>query len=239
MSHSKNMQAFGKLTGICTGLGGNYNPGQQNLQVNAMTTMLNIAQQIGEEVKEAQYAYDFATNQRVEGFRGIRHLSSRIYGMLKASGIDLATLEDARNSKRKIWGLRTPKPLAVATENAEAEKKATAFTYGRDFAAIASYFAKLTNVAVMEGKYQPNEPDLTVVSLVTKLEQLQTLNQAVTEAEIRLEKARRERNNVYYLNESNLIDTALTTKLYIRSAFGYKSQEHQDVMKLKFTKPDL
>ena len=58
------MQAFGKLTGICTGLGGTYNPGKQNLQVNAMITLLNSAQQAWEEVKEAQKAYDNATNDR-------------------------------------------------------------------------------------------------------------------------------------------------------------------------------
>jgi len=32
MSHVKNMQSFEKLMGICTGLGGNYNPGKQNLE---------------------------------------------------------------------------------------------------------------------------------------------------------------------------------------------------------------
>jgi hypothetical protein len=72
MSHVKTMQAFEKLTGICTGLGGSYNPGQQNLQVNAMTTLLTVAQQSWEELKEAQKVYDNATNNRELGFRKIR-----------------------------------------------------------------------------------------------------------------------------------------------------------------------
>ena len=59
------MQAFGKLTGICTGYGGTYNPGQQNLQVNAMTTLLNSAQQAWEEVKEARKAYEEAVKAGV------------------------------------------------------------------------------------------------------------------------------------------------------------------------------
>ena len=69
MSHLKNMQAFGKLTGVCTGLGGNYNPGQQNLQANAMAAKLNIAQQVWEEVKEAEKAYDNATSTDNRGSR--------------------------------------------------------------------------------------------------------------------------------------------------------------------------
>ena len=79
MSHTKNMQSFEKLMGICTGLGGNYNPGKQNLQVNAMTTLSTIAQQIGEEVREARKAYDNATNAREQAFSDIRPLSSSIY----------------------------------------------------------------------------------------------------------------------------------------------------------------
>lgn len=57
------MQAFEKLMGIYTGYGGQYNPGQQNLQVNALVTLLNNAQQKLSEVNEAQTAYDNITNR--------------------------------------------------------------------------------------------------------------------------------------------------------------------------------
>ena len=75
------MQAFGKLTGVCTGLGGTYNPGNQNLQANAMAAQLNIAQQVWEEVKDAEIAYDNATNNREQGFRNMRQLNGlQVYG---------------------------------------------------------------------------------------------------------------------------------------------------------------
>jgi hypothetical protein len=64
MSHVKNVQAFEKLAGLCTGYGGAYNPGQQNLQVNALVTSLNNAQQVLMEVTEAQTVLDNATNRR-------------------------------------------------------------------------------------------------------------------------------------------------------------------------------
>jgi hypothetical protein len=64
MSHVKNMQAFEKLTGLCTGYGGSYNPGQQNLQVDALIAKLNNAQQVLMEVTETQTVYDNATNSR-------------------------------------------------------------------------------------------------------------------------------------------------------------------------------
>ena len=238
MSHIKNMQAFGKLTGVCTGLGGTYNPGQQNLQVNAMTTLLNIAQQSWEEVKEAEKAYDNATNHRELGFRKIRKLSSSVYSMLKACGADPLLMKDALNSKRRIWGAPISKQSLVSTEP-EAVKADTRPSYGMGYVTMASYFDRLVKTVASEPRYIPNEPELTLVSLQGTLANLFSINQAVIDAEIRLEKARIKRNNVYYIAPENLVDTAMAVKNYVRSVFGYQSQEHQQIQKLHFNKPIL
>jgi hypothetical protein len=239
MSHVKNMQAFGKLTGICTGLGGTYNPGQQNLQVNAMITLLNSAQQAWEEVKEAQKAYDNATNDRELGFRKIRKLSSSVCGMLKAYGTNTLLLADALNCKRRIWGARISKPPVVDTEKPEEEKSAERSSYGRAYVIIAEYFDSLVKTVASEPKYNPNEPELTLAGLQQTLTDLFNLNKAVTEAEIRLEEARIKRNHVYYIAPENLVNTATAVKTYVRSAFGFQSQQHQQVQKLRFIKPNL
>jgi len=239
MSYVKTMQAFGKLTGICTGLGGTYNPGQQNLQVNAMTTLLKSAQQAWEEVKEARKAYDNATNDRELGFRKIRKLSSSVYGMLKACGTNKLLLADALNSKRRIWGARISKPPVVDTEKPAEETPEERPSYGKAYVVIAEYFDTLVKTVASEPRYQPNEPELTLASLELTLADLFHLNKAVTEAEIRLEEARIKRNTVYYIAPENLVDTAVAVKTYVRSAFGYQSQQHQQVQKLRFTKPNV
>jgi len=239
MSHVKNMQAFGKLTGICTGWGGNYNPGQQNLQVNVMATLMNIAQQSWEEVKEAQSAYDKASNERELGFRKIRKLSSSIYGMLRASGANELLLDDALNSKRRIWGAPISKPPVVDATKPTEEQPESRPSYGQSYATIAEYFDRLVKTAASEPKYSPNEAELTLVSLEQMRADLFGLNKAVTEAEIRLEEARIKRNTVYYIAPGNLVDTATAVKTYVRSVFGFQSQQHQQVQKLLFTKPKL
>jgi hypothetical protein len=239
MSHVKNMQAFGKLTGICTGLGGNYNPGQQNLQANAMAAQLNIAQQIWEEVKEAEKAYDNATNNRQAGFQKIRTVSSGVCAMLKACGADPLLLEDALNSKRRIWGAPITKPPVVTTEKPQEGKAITRPAYGQGYITMAEYFSKLVKTAASEPRYTPNEPEFSVAGLQQTLADLFRLNQAVTDAEIRMEEARIKRNTVYYIAPANLVDTATAAKTYVRSVFGYQSQEHQQVQKLRFTKPNL
>jgi hypothetical protein len=239
MSHIKNMQAFGKLTGICTGLGGTYNPGQQNLQVNVMATLMTIAQQSWNEVKEAQAAYDLATNQRELGFRKIQKLSTSVYGMLKASGTNPLLLADALNSKRRIWGARISKPTAVAVEKPTAEKEESRPSYSHSYLTIAEYFDTLVKTAASEPRYSPNEPELALSNLEHLRTELFALNKAVTEAEIRLEEARIKRNTVYYIAPDNLVDTATAVKTYVRSAFGFQSPQHLQVQKLRFTKPRL
>jgi hypothetical protein len=239
MSHVKNMQAFGKLTGICTGLGGTYNPGQQNLQVNAMAALMTIAQQFWEEVKEAQSAYDKATNDRELGFRKVRKLSSSIYGMLKASGANELLLADALNSKRRIWGARISKLPVVDVNKPDEEKAEVRSSYSKSYITLVEYFDRLVKTAASEPKYSPNETELTSASLEQMRTDLFGLNKAVTEAEIRLEEARIKRNTVYYIAPDNLVDTATAVKTYVRSAFGFQSQQHLQVQKLLFTKPKL
>ncbi|MEQ1587832.1 MAG: hypothetical protein ABL895_18240 [Cyclobacteriaceae bacterium] len=236
MSHVKNVQAFGKLTGICTGYGGTYNPGQQNLQVNAMITLLNSAQQAMEAVNEAQAFYDSATNNRELGFKGLRKFSSSVCSILKASGVTDLTMKDARSSCRKIWGGR-PRRKAMAESQPGEDKTKGSFSYAQDYASVSNYFGMLVETVGGEPLYQPTEPELKVKGLEQKLAQLRSLNEAVTKAEIQLTQARRNRDNLYYKKEGNLFVTARAAKEYVRGIFGFESSQHVEVRRLRFTKP--
>ncbi|MEK6782132.1 MAG: hypothetical protein AABY93_10520 [Bacteroidota bacterium] len=236
MSHVKNVQAFGKLKGICTGYGGQYNPGQQNLQVNAMSTLLNSAQQTMEDLNEAQTIYDNATNNRVLGFKGIRKLSSRILSVLQSSGAHPLTVADARVSVRKVWGARSKR---VTEPPKAAEQAKTSIVYGQDYVSIAYHFAKLVETVSAEAQYNPNEEELSVEGMHQRLEELHSLNDAVTNAEIVLGQARRKRNALYYTGDGNLFSTALAAKQYVRGVFGFGSTQHLEVRRVRFTKPKL
>ena len=237
MSHVKNVQAFGKLTGICTGYGGQYNPGKQNLQVNAMATLMTKAQQAMVEVNEAQSLYDIATNNRVTGFRGLRKLSSSVIALLKMSGAHELTVNDALSNNRKVWGRRKAVRKANVEIVTDEEKRKSTFLYNMDYASIANYFAKVVETVANEPLYQPNEPHMSVEGLQKKVEELHGLNRAVTDAEIRLKQAKRNRDELYYKIDGNLFDTAMAAKLYVRGIYGYQSSQHLEVRALRFTKP--
>lgn len=234
MSHVKNVQAFEKLTGLCTGYGGSYNPGQQNLQVDALIAKLNNAQQMLMVVTEAQTVYDNATNSRERLFKQLKKLSSRILSVLKGSGVDALTLEDARASSRKLWGKRSSKPPDVVKEGEAVPKSSS--VYGTDFASAVYHFAKLVETVSAASSYLPNEKELVVDALKQMLSTLQSANERVVQAEVQLVMARKKRNDLLYEKEDSLCETLKATKSYVRGAFGYQSLEHAQIIRLRFTK---
>jgi hypothetical protein len=235
MSHVKNVQAFEKLTGLCTGYGGAYNPGQQNLQVDALIARLNNAQQVLMEVTEKQTVYDKATNSRERLFQQLKKLCSRILSVLKGSGADALTLKDARASSRKLWGARSTKPPDAIQEGEAAPKNSS--VYGSDFASALYHFAKLVETVSTEPNYRPNEPELTVAALNQMFDTLQRANERVVQAEVQLVMARKKRNDVLYEAEGSLHATMKAAKAYVRGAFGFQSTEHTQIIRLRFTKP--
>lgn len=239
MSHVKNLQAFEKLLGVCTGLEGRYNPGNQNLQVNAMATLLSLAQQSWEEVKEAAQAYDLATNNRQLGFERIRKLSSNVYSMLRACGANELALKDAQNARRRVWGARiTETPVDEVGKPIERPAGARP-SYSRSYAVIVEYFERLVTIVATDPLYGAYEPELTIASLQETVVDLHRLNKAVTDAEVALDEARRRRNTIWYLAQQNLVDTAISVRSYVRGAFGFQSQQHLQIQKIRFTKPPL
>jgi len=240
MSHVKNLQSFDKVIEICTGLGRKYNPGQQNLQVNAMSTQWHIAQQVWEEFKEARKVYDNATNARKEAFQGIRALSSSVQGMLKVSDANPLLMADALNAKRKICGARITKPPDAEAEATTTDtKKKSRASYGQAYVNVAEYFDVLVKTVESEPNYRANETHLTLAGLQEMKAKLFSLNKAVANAEVRLDEARIKRNEMFYTFPVSMVNTAKAVKAYVRSVLGLRSQEYQLVQKLRFTKPTL
>jgi hypothetical protein len=240
MSHVKNLQAFEKLTGLCTGYGGSYNPGKQNLQVKAMSTLMYSAQTMMEEMAKAKADYTRIVNARESGFFGTRRLSSKVLAVLKSSRVDLLTLGDAVILNRKIWkGTKRGGPVTVPSGKEGEDSAPSVFTYGQNFGAIAQSFAELVELVSGIPGYQPNEPELTVRGLREWSDELKRLNAAVMEAELRFSEVRRKRNEVFYTGEESLYNTGNSARQYIRGVFGYGSPEHLEVMRLTIRRPRL
>lgn len=238
MSHIKNVEAFGKLTGICTGYGGTYNPGNPNLQANVMSALMNNARLVMSEVHAAKTEYDNSTNARELMFKDIKRLGTRIISALKSSGAGKLTIEDAQSSIRKMAGskLQSDQPV-VAPTSAEVVKPKTRRARGTDYASLSNHFAALVQTVSAAPNYHSNEPKFSVAGLHAQWLVLVSLNDSVNAAMAKLSSARSKRNQLLYDTDTNLVAIGLQAKQYVRSAFGPSSDQYQEVRKIKFTKP--
>jgi chaperonin GroEL (HSP60 family) len=236
MAHSKNVQAFEKLLGVCTGLGGTYKPGKQNLRVSVMHSMLVQAQQALSEVREAKTLYNQATNHRENLFKATDKLASSMYHVLQASGANQLTIEDARRAlNRLLNGVRSAGEKEKASVELPASKKWTGF--GRDYTARIQHFAQLVDIVSKDADYTPEEQELQVEALLQRVEALQAANTWVLQASLTLAKARSKRNEVLYVAKWSLYKTVRAVKAYVKAIFGATSSTYQLLVAARFTKP--
>ena len=236
MSHVKNAEAFGKLIGICTGYAGGYNPGSSNLQITSMQAMLNETRQALIEVYSAQTLFDNATNNREVVFKEMRLRCTRIYNVLKACSASALTLEDARARIRKMNGYRTQADIQTVTEAIEAPAKKKRNPSGTDYISLTEHYARLLETVSAEAKYKSYEADLTMEALSQLLDSLRASNDEVWQAVVQLANARNHRNGLMYQMQSNLYNTAMAAKAYVKGAFGFSSSQYKEVSKIRFTK---
>jgi hypothetical protein len=239
MTHVKNVEGFGQLVDFCSGYGGKYNPGSNNLQINQLNALLTQAKQVLHTAKAAKAGYDQHANNREIVFDDIRRFATRVVLALAASGANSQTLKDARYHLRLMYGKRAEEPAPV-TENATATVTPKARSVSRqDFASLVDHLAGLVLTVSGEPKYQPNEPELTVDGLNAKVAQLRSLNQDVTMARMRWSNARIERNRVLYADPNALDGTAKAVKKYVKAVYGHDSEQYRQVKSLVFTKPQI
>lgn len=236
MSHFKNVQTFGKLTGICTGYGGSYKPGKQHLQANALAALSKSTQQIMDRVTEAQSSFDHAISKRKRGFEDLRKVSMAVVQLLKANGTDPFTLQYAIAHSRKINGAYRIRSQPKTGE-AGSEEMLVGYSTGKGMIATIEAFAHLVALVEKEPLYASSEEAFSVSGLRTMLATIQDLNEAVVAAEIQLKDARRKRDLLLYSDHKSLYATAMAVKQYVRAVFGYNSSQHQELVDLTFYKP--
>ena len=88
-----------------------------------------------------------------------------------------------------------------------------------------------------EPRYAPNEENLTVTGLHKKLSALRESNTDVTQAKVEMSNARLALNAALYEGEGNMHETAQAVKEYVKSVFGFDSEQYHQLVKLHLTKP--
>jgi hypothetical protein len=237
MTTVNNLQAFINLIGYCTGCGGKYDPGRQNLRIEALHSKMEAVRQALEVVKETRVHFSNEVNARKQAFDQLPALIASVMCTLEATCASAEKLANARTFVKAFFG-RSPKP-AIAEPNPEVIATPSPIRRSKlqlAYASKADWFARLIENAAKEPLYQPNEEEFSVAGLQKKLAELHSLNQRVTAARIQWSNSRVARNELMYDADESLLFTSRAVKKYLRAVFGFSSPQYNQVKNLKLTK---
>lgn len=225
--HAKNIGNFYKLISFCEGYGTTYNPSKEILKIPQLNALLLVANQKLQNVIEKNTLYNDAVNERINAFKDLRALSTRLINALQTTEASQEKINDAKGFNRKIQGKR----VAVAKKSLDSEAQApnTISVSQLSYDKLIQHFAGLISVLQSEETYQPNEADLTIVKLNDKRVDFYVKNQNVANAHTTISNARIERNNIMYDDDNGLVNVANEVKKYVKSVFGAVSPQYAQV----------
>ncbi len=227
MNTIKNMQSFTRLIGYCTGYGGKYNPGRQTLQVEKLQAQLEAVRQTLDEVKVTKVHFNNEVNARRQAFGELPKLAASVIRTLKSFGASEEMMADARLYFRNITGRKvTVKPIEKATvETVRVRHSQMQLAYVNK----VDWFAQLVQTVSIHSSYQPNEPELSIGGLNSKVVELQAFNQRVDEARVKWKSALMKRNKLLKSKDESVMMTTRAVKDYLGAIFGFNSPEYDQV----------
>ena len=104
--HAKNVANFEDLISFCNGYGASYNPSKEALKIANLQTQFISSKNVLKEVKTTQTAFNNATNSRMDIFKPLKSLATKIINALDATDASAETVKDARTINRKLQGQR-------------------------------------------------------------------------------------------------------------------------------------
>jgi hypothetical protein len=246
--HARNVAKFGELGTKVAGYGPEYNPPVPELKSSALDAAKTVLETALDNVAIEATRYKNAVNARQYAFEAISHVGMRIVGALSAFGASPKTIDDAKGILRKILG-RRKSPKIVPDENptppadgqeagsgAEISAKVKSVSASQmSFDNRKANFMMLIDFISAETTYQPNEDDLKVANLQSRLTDLGTAVDNVNIAANGLENARIVRNKLLYDPVTGALAIAARVKEYVKGLYGPGSVQYRDVKRIKFT----
>lgn len=237
--HAKNVANFEDLISFCTAYGVNYNPSKNSISLTSLNTLYTNALATISNVTTTKNAFDNVTGIRQTAFASLKPLATKVINSLSATDALDTVIKDAKTINRKLQGSKPSSSTSTTESTTPVNSTTTISTSQQSYDRLIDSFSKLIDLVNAEINYSPNETELQVITLDSKLSSLQVANTAVISKYTDYSNARIERNSSLYTSDNSLVETALDVKKYIKSVFGASSPQYKQVSGLKFSKPKL
>ena len=232
VGHAKNVANFQDLIEFVTGYGTTYNPSKNALKLPQLIALKASADATLADVITINTNYNNKVNQRISAFSGLKSLSTRLVNALQTTDATIETIGNAKTFNRKMQGKKASSSQTPTDPNTPAPN--TISTSQQSYDQLIQHLAGLTSVLEAETSYTPNETDLQVATLQTKIADLTAKNTAVATAYASISNSRIARNETLYSSSTGLVETANEVKKYIKSVFGASSPQFAQVKGIQF-----
>ncbi len=204
---------------------------QKEIKVSGDKVLLGVA--LAERTND-----DFATTRNI-AFDALDPFVTRLINAVRISDAPAQTIEHADSIVREYRNQRATEiePPAKTEEGTEEEESARTnkMRNGSFNTKIENYRNLVLLVNAIVG-YKTNEAELTLEAISGRLDNLKRVNSACVTAEAELEAARQLRDIVLYADKTGLVDVAMDSKLYVKSAYGATSKQYRLISGITFTK---
>lgn len=234
--HKKNIAHFSQLIQFCISYGATYNPSKNSLKVPQLQTQLTSIETNFDAVNTTKIAFDNAENNRMDAFKDLKKLGTRLIGALDVTDASKQLVKDAKTVNAKLQGGKLTKADAgkVATASEGGTTSKTISNSQQSYDNLIDHFSKIIAILATEPTYLPNETELQLTTLNTQLTNLKNLNTAVANAYTTVSNARIARNQSMYNPTVGMCQVAKEVKAYVKSVFGATSPQFKQVNKLEF-----
>ena len=232
VGHAKNVANFQDLIEFVTGYGATYNPSKNALKLPQLIALKASADATLADVITKNTNYNNKVNERITAFSGLKSLSTRLVNALQTTDATTETIGNAKTFNRKMQGKKASSSQTPTDPNTPAPN--TISTSQQSYDQLIQHLAGLTSVLEAETSYTPNETDLQIATLQTKIADLTAKNTAVATAYASISNSRIARNETLYSSSTGLVETANEVKKYIKSVFGASSPQFAQVKGIQF-----
>lgn len=232
--HAKNVANFQDLISFCEGYGATYNPSKENLKISQLKSLYQNAQDKLSATKTQKTAFDVATNDRRNAFSDLKPLSTKVINAFAVSGADSLAIADVKGINKKLQGKSATKPASTELKTDGEVTPKSISTSQQSYDRQIDHLANLIQVLEQNTAYSPNENDLKISALQTKLSDLQSKNTSLINAYTQYSNAMIDRNQTLYNPLSGLVQVAKEIKLYVKSVFGATSPQYKQISDLEF-----
>lgn len=230
VGHNKNVANLATGIQILEEMGTLYNPSNSSILLSNLTPIKTEVHSVNSVLNSKKPSYQNAVAAREILIGQLSQKITKSINYFKSLDVSKADKENLAGLSKKIRGVKAPKK--VNPDSSENQAISTSqMSFDSRIANFDSYISQLSS----HPEYDPNEIEIQIPNLQAYHQELVDSSSLVNSTGNALITARKDRNNILYYNEKNVIKLIQDVKSYLKSLGEEGLPYYKALVKLKFT----